>query len=541
MCLIFGTVLFAEPKGSAKELLPQSALSVDNTTYIDANRILMFVTNHGNFGRDLGDYFGYDYGTFFPYAGNVQAIFDGVTSAIRSPLYSAGLWIGGIDSASESTLVAISEYNSEFVPGPMSGGTFQTDIPQFRVYKLYTDSLLVNPNTDYNEYLQYAVPQGAPYEVYGSDTIPEMLGDQMLWTVYNDANPASHTNNSGETAPMGIEVKQTVFAFAGSVPQQDIVFLRWQLFNKGTRTIENFFTSIWADPDLGGSGDDLVGVDTYWRTGFCYNDNNADQFYADRPPCLGIALLQGPAYFTGNSADSARSFGYKVSGYRNIGLTAFSKYINGTDPDAFWETYNYMQGLNRDGSDYTYNGSPTTFMKSGDPVSGTGDIDMAPDDRRFMLSTGPITFRPGDSTEIIAAVVVGQGSDRLNSITIMKQRLITAYSTYYSLIREPLDADDDSPPALPSAISLEQNYPNPFNPETTIEFSLRQSGPTNLTIYNILGEVIATPINRQLMAGPHAYTWSGTDDAGNQVTSGIYFYKLSVNGSSESKQMILLK
>ena len=120
----------------------------------------MFVTNHGNWGRDLSDYFGYDFGTFFPYLGNPQMIIDGLSGATRSPYYAGGLWIGGIDSASSEIRVALSEYSSEYVPGPMDNGTYMADRSEFKVYKLFKDSLASNPNQDYSDYLSNAVGQG---------------------------------------------------------------------------------------------------------------------------------------------------------------------------------------------------------------------------------------------------------------------------------------------------------------------------------------------------------------------------------------------
>jgi len=204
---ILAIVLLSRPAGSVPpdsrpDRMPAS-LSIDNSTYIDANNILMFVTNHGNFGRDLGRVFGNDYGTYYPYNG-VEDILNGVND--RSVLYVAGLWIGGVDSAKNDTLVTVSDFSSEYVPGPMDGGTFMPDRPEFRVYKLYRDSLESNPNQDY---LEWPVDQGAPVDGQGR---PAMRGDQMLWTVYNDADPDQHTNNGGETAPLGVEVQQTVWA-----------------------------------------------------------------------------------------------------------------------------------------------------------------------------------------------------------------------------------------------------------------------------------------------------------------------------------------
>ncbi len=99
-------------------------------------------------------------------------------------------------------------------------------------------------------------------------------------------------------------------------------------------------------------------------------------------------------------------------------------------------------------------------------------------------------------------------------------------------------------PALPTDFTLNQNYPNPFNPETTIEFAVG-SGSANrqvrLIIYNLLGEKIATIINEPLAAGKYTYKWRGTNQDGETVASGIYFYRLTVGDQSQTKKMVLLK
>lgn len=99
-------------------------------------------------------------------------------------------------------------------------------------------------------------------------------------------------------------------------------------------------------------------------------------------------------------------------------------------------------------------------------------------------------------------------------------------------------------PVLPRYFDLSQNYPNPFNPETTIEFAVG-SGAANqqvrLVIYNLLGEKIATVIDDVLSAGHYAYKWRGTNDRGESVASGVYFYRLTVGEQSQTKKMVLLK
>lgn len=436
-------------KENAAWMRAMKSTQIDNESYIDANLIFMFVTNHGNFGRDLAGVFGHDYGTYYPYT-DIGSIENG--SNISSPLYASGLWIGGVDSVSGEVRVIIAEYSDEYVPGPMQGGTFLPDRPEFRVYKLYAESLANNPNQDYLEYLQYAVAQGAPFETtLTGDTIPKMIGDQMLWAVYNDADPGQHTNNSGETNPLGIEVRQTTFAFTREDALGSIVFIKLQAYNRGSNVLKDVYMSLWADPDLGGAGDDFVGCDTMLSLGFCYNSDNDDQYYQATPPCLGYDFFQGPLIFTGDMADTAKMWDTLWPGYTNMGMVSFNKYINGTDPDNFQETYNYMRGLNRDGSPYIdpTTGLVTKYFLSGDPIAGIGDLDVAPADRRFMQSTGPIEFRPGDSTEILAAIVVGRGGDRLSSIAVMKYYDRFAQSAY------DLDFDLPKPPAPPVVTTKE--------------------------------------------------------------------------------------
>jgi len=94
-----------------------------------------------------------------------------------------------------------------------------------------------------------------------------------------------------------------------------------------------------------------------------------------------------------------------------------------------------------------------------------------------------------------------------------------------------------------NAYSLAQNYPNPFNLKTTISFSTTVSDKnTNITIYNLNGQNIKTIVDKKLEAGNHSVVWDGTDDSGNSVSIGIYFYKMEYgNKYTCFKKMILMK
>ncbi len=254
-----------------------------------------------------------------------------------------------------------------------------------------------------------------------------MIGDQMCWAVYNDFDPAK-VNDAGSSGQIGIEIRQTTFAFKREGALNNIVFVKFQAYNRGSKTMQNCYFSLWADPDLGGASDDLVGCDTSVSLGFVYNADNEDSDYGKRPPSLGYDFFQGPLVYTGDVADTGTAWNFaKWPGYKNLGMASFNKYINGTDPSNYVEVYNYMNGLTIDGLPLD-NG--TKYSYPGDPVKGTGDLDFAPADRRFMQSTGPITFRPGDSLEILAAIIVGGGIDRKTSITVMKYYDVFAQKAY---------------------------------------------------------------------------------------------------------------
>jgi hypothetical protein len=95
--------------------------------------------------------------------------------------------------------------------------------------------------------------------------------------------------------------------------------------------------------------------------------------------------------------------------------------------------------------------------------------------------------------------------------------------------------------SLPLAFSLSQNYPNPFNPTTQIQFSLQQSDKISLTIYNLLGQKVATIAEGVYQAGSHIATWNGRNGQGIAVSSGVYFYRLSGSTFEITKKMLMLK
>jgi len=93
----------------------------------------------------------------------------------------------------------------------------------------------------------------------------------------------------------------------------------------------------------------------------------------------------------------------------------------------------------------------------------------------------------------------------------------------------------------PSSFCLGQNYPNPFNPVTQIEFDIQRSCFVRVQIYDVLGQQTRTLVNERLSPGRKVVTWDGTNDSGQPVASGVYFYRIITESYSESKKMLLLR
>ena len=438
--LLAVSVLAEAPSNKSGKFGEKESLILDTDTWIDINNILMFVTNKGSFAYDQGATLGKSDGLYYPFT-SVQDITDHINQ--KTVIFASGIWMGAVDNGTGDTLVTVAEYSDDYFPGPIVGGTFVPGAgtaSEYRVYKLYKDSLAANPNQDY---IDWPVADGAPVDTLGN---PQLIGDQMCWAVYNDINTAPHTNDASSDSGLGVEVRQTTFAYDRNDPLGEVVFIKVQIFNKGSRDLSEMFVSLWADPDLGDAGDDFDGCDTILSLGYCYNATNNDATYGTRPPAVGYDFFQGPLIFTGDNADTAKMWDTTFAGYLNMGMTSFNKYINGTDPASPTETYNYMNGLEKDGAPLIDpDGVTTKYFGAGDPVTGVGWLDVNASDRRYMLTTGPFNFAPGDSTEILAAIIVGQGGDRKSSVAVLKYNdkfAQQAYDFNFKLLQPP------APPVL---------------------------------------------------------------------------------------------
>ena len=125
---------------------------------------------------------------------------------------------------------------------------------------------------------------------------------------------------------------------------------------------------------------------------------------------------------------------------------------------------------------------------------------------------------------------------RLFSLTDPRRSVgTTADAEGYFALAAPRLAD-----ARPQDFALLQNYPNPFNPSTIIPYQLSAPTHVRLEIFNVLGQHIATLVDREQPAGRYTATWHGTDAAGRAVAAGLYLYRIRGTGPSETRRMVLI-
>ncbi len=141
-----------------------------------------------------------------------------------------------------------------------------------------------------------------------------------------------------------------------------------------------------------------------------------------------------------------------------------------------------------------------------------------------------------------------KGSVVAKSISVEEDVIFVSHASTLPLAKSSAPANKNEESATsqaeagqPASYALEQNYPNPFNPTTTITFSLKEQGAVHLAVYNLQGQQVRALVARNLSAGQHRVVWDGKNDARQLVPSGVYLYRLRVNGYVITKKMSFIK
>jgi hypothetical protein len=101
--------------------------------------------------------------------------------------------------------------------------------------------------------------------------------------------------------------------------------------------------------------------------------------------------------------------------------------------------------------------------------------------------------------------------------------------------------ETDAVTAAPLVTSLHGNYPNPFNPSTTIRYEIGRACPVSLKVFDLKGALVRVLYEGDREAGRYTAMWDGFNESGNQVSSGIYLYRLKARGFENTRKLILLR
>lgn len=170
----------------------------------------------------------------------------------------------------------------------------------------------------------------------------------------------------------------------------------------------------------------------------------------------------------------------------------------------------------------------------------TKDLNLFFSDERGKLKIGMVDLTgkhliPAGEGSLVRLAITG--SD-VSSLALEQAILVDANANHFQVTVLP---KEDVKATLPQDFALLQNYPNPFNPETEISYVLPNACHVRLSIYNLLGQRIRTLVDGYQAAGHQTVRWDGTDEQGNKVASGIYFYRIQAGEFTDAKKMILMK
>ena len=189
--------------------------------------------------------------------------------------------------------------------------------------------------------------------------------------------------------------------------------------------------------------------------------------------------------------------------------------------------YEFLDGLR-----YTYycsedNGCDSTYWNSLD----TSDAIPNPDLYTFINDTLTIDGNSGDFVDFgCDGNIILSGDD----IVLWRVGLDTSEC-------EGIQLGLPSPGLSPKSFKVNQNYPNPFNPFTTLRYDLPKDEFVSITIYDLLGNVINNLVNNNQSSGYRSVQWNATNNQGQPVAAGVYFYSIGAGEFRQTKKMILLK
>lgn len=489
----------------------------------------------------------------------------------------ASIWIGGIDAGNQLRVAAQTYQQSgvDFWTGPLStvdATTTSSAVAQYnRVWKINKADIdafiqnYANGNVQNGSYIPVPeilswpgngdISQGqdlimAPfvdtdadgiYNPMGAGDYPLIKGDQAVYTIYND-NYGVH--QSSQSVALGIEVRLMAYAYGpcSVVGSHDFLnyttFYNYKIINRSTTPIYQTRVGLFNDPDIGSYMNDYVGSNVQGHYAYAYNAPGA----AANEPAVGVVQLQGP-YNTSDGIDNDND-GMIDEANEQMTMTNFMYFnntflgipVSQTDPANGNQFYQYMQSFWKDGvpltcggngyggttaTPFAYTGSSYTNGACGSGAwteSGTGT------DKKFVMSSGPFTYLPGEVLDLEYAFITAFDSIGNNPLAKLDANVNDLWSIYNSTLGQCMTTGLKSN-VMNNEFSI---WPNPSNGILNIR-SAKTQDDIVIQIVDVLGKVYYTNSYQQ---------FDHTAIDLSNMTSGIYFIKLTNKDGSISKKIV---
>ena len=296
------------------------------------------------------------------------------------------------------------------------------------------------------DYEEWPGNEGAPFYDSNNDGVytsgidkPLYLGDEVLWCVMNDLD-SNRVDFSTASKPVGLEIQTTVYGY-NHPSLNNVLFKKYRIINKSNLLIDSMYFGYWSDAMLGYPLDNYGGCDTTLKLGYFYNADDYDEnHYESYPPALGYMFVQTP-YIVSENSDSGMVSGSWRKSIKNIPLNSFllgftfPYWIDdpwqGTNPFVWLMLrsnlssvlFRIAEGLIWNGTGFInpVTNQVTKFVCSGDPVNGEGWYEgegwpgyhPEKSDRAMTMAVGPITMAPGDTQEVVIAIIAARVQSNL--------------------------------------------------------------------------------------------------------------------------------
>ncbi len=502
--------------------------------FLDINQVRARIWNNGSLFWDL--------------IGNAQ--YEVPKGSGKNAIFANGFWIGGKDPGDQIHVAAQTyrQSGSDFWPGPLDTLNASIDSATTSQY----DSLWKIDRTVIDDFRYqfaignvqngtYIIPsiilnwpangsgtnahQLAPYFDYNSDGIynpfdgdyPDIKGSQMIWWVFNDSY-STHGETNGSFG-LGVEIQASAYAYNCPTAMNDdsvinyTTFYHYDIYNRSDTNYHDVYIGIHTDTDLGNYLDDYVGCDTLNNFGFTCNGDDDDEGslgYGLHPPMMNTLVLQGPEADINDGVDNNHNGIIDEPGEHCM-MNHFTYYNNDGsnigNPNTSDHYYNFLHSVWKDGVPVTYGGTGydqlstnyTNFMFSGIPydslpwtewvpTAGGNSLPNQPDDRRFIISSGPFTLDAHQKKSIDIAYVYTREPRYPNGpTTSIAKNLqdVLKIKQYFNSNNFPCDNIISVPELNQNNLML---FPNPADAYFKIEFPSIINGEISIT--NLLGQQV---------------------------------------------------